>query len=73
MTKKYKEKKDLEKRLAEQFCGNDLFYPHFLDEKVRYAHHSPDMGEALHGRDVYGYDYKAVSGWREANTGYFYE
>ena len=66
-------KKWVPERLAEQFCGNDLIYPHFLDEKVRYAYHRSDMGEMLHGTDVYGYDWKGVSGLKEAETWNLYQ
>ena len=66
-------KKWVPDRLAEQFCGNDLIYPHFLDEKVQYAYHTPDMGEALHEIDAYGYDSKDVSGWMEVKTQNLYQ
>ena len=66
--KKFKKKRVPGKRLAELFRGNDLFYSHFLDEKVRYVHRTPNVCDAWDGRDVLGYDSKEVSGWKEVKT-----
>ena len=59
--------------LEKAFLRRQRIYSQFLKEEIRYVYHKPTRSNVQHGRDVHGYDYKAMSGWREANTWNLYE